>query len=181
MHPRSPQRPSWALALRLLGSILILAGLLIPRGSAQAAGLGSGQAVPAAQAAASLDEGGSCGETEDEAIVDCGAGLDRAFDEPFTIKLLRDLDVRMNSRQCTDLLLDIWSQEICAGEGRDCGKMNSSAPPGPGPKLASGSSSAQSGWATLDLGEPSARGLGSAEIRAPISRDIEPPVPPPKL
>ena len=177
MHPRSLKRPSWALALRLLGSLLILAGLLIPRGPAEAA---PAPVVQPAHPSASFDDGGSCGEDEDEAIVDCGADLEPTIDEPFALRLLREVEVRMNERTCTDLLLDIWSQQICAGQGRECGKMNSGAPPGPGPKLASSSSSAQSSFVSLDLGEPQVRDHGFAEVRGPTSRDIEPPVPPPR-
>lgn len=179
MHPRSSQRPSWALALRLLGSLLILAGLLIPQGSAEAAGAPTHRAAVADR---SGDGGGACGETEQEELVDCGASLERALGEPFAIALLRELEVRMSEQSCTELLFDIWSQQICEGQGRECGKMNSGTPPGPSPRLASSSSSARSSWASHDLGPEPVRDLDrGVGPRGPSSRDIEPPVPPPKL
>ena len=182
------QRPMLAIALRVLGAAVILVALVFPRVGAQAATTPE-QAKPIASAAAHTagadDEGGACGEDLQEESIDCGARLDemdQRLDEPFSIALLRTVELHMSEQACTELLADIWSQQSCEAQGRECGKMNSGAPPGPAPKLASSSSSAQSIWAGLGLGGASSNRLGrGTKVRGPNSRDLQPPVPPPRL
>jgi hypothetical protein len=162
---------------RVLGALVVLMALALPRTQAEAA-----PAAPSPTPAVHLEDGGACGEAEQEELVDCGARLERSLGEPVVLSLLRTLEVRMSERACNALLEDIWSQQQCAADGRECGKMNSGAPPGAPPKLASSSSSARSSMAGLGLGGDPARRLGpEAKQRAPKSRDLQPPLPPPKL
>jgi hypothetical protein len=178
-----------AIALRVLGAALILAALLFPRAEAQAAQTPiATRAAPHALAADDDDDGGECGEHQQVESIDCGdklTSVDPRPDEPFAIALLRTVELhtlKMSERACTELLTDIWSQESCQAQGRECGKIHTGAPPGPGPKLASSSSSAQSIWAGLGLCGANARPLArSTNVRGPSSRDLEPPVPPPRL
>lgn len=129
------------------------------------------------------EEGGACGEDEaSEELIDCGAELDARLDEPFAIALLRNTKVRTTKQQCEELLADIWARQTCSAEARECGQMLPAAPPGPGPKLASSSSSARSTFAVLGLAGPSVERLGPpSDERLPKLRDLAPPVPPPKL
>ncbi|WP_106392388.1 hypothetical protein [Enhygromyxa salina] len=170
---------SLSAVLRLLGAGLMLLALLVPRAEAEAAAP-SAEYLPYGQGV--HGEGGACGESQQEELVDCGASLHEMLDEPLAIALLRALDVRMTEKACNDLLADIWAQQSCQAEGRDCGKMNSAAPAPPAPKLASSSSSARSSWATIGLAGDDARSPGfNTQLRGPSSRDLQPPVPPPRL
>ncbi|PRQ04960.1 hypothetical protein [Enhygromyxa salina] len=191
-----------AIALRVLGAALILVALVFPRAEARA---GQASASPTAGAPQLNlgEDGGECGEDPQVETIDCGdklAQMDRRLDEPLVITLLRAVArptsnestdsssltdssmFNMSERACTELLIDIWSQESCAAQSRECGKINTGAPPGPAPKLASSSSSAQSFLAGLALGGAAARRLGRhVSVAGPSSRDLEPPVPPPRL
>lgn len=177
-----------AIALRVLGVALILIALVFPRaGAAAKPTSGAALALPGASGTAvSHDDGGACGEDpQQEESINCSEWLDeidQRIDEPFSIALLRTVELHMTERACTELLTDIWARESCEAQGRDCGKINTGAPPGPAPKLASSSSSAQSSWAGLGLGGAgSARFVRSENVRGPSSRDLQPPVPPPRL
>ena len=189
-----------AIALRVLGAALILASLVIPRAGAQAApaaapvsvavlGIGIGMPMPMPGMPMSIpgpsDDGDACGEDPQEESLDCSAmldGVEPRLDEPFAIALLRTVELYMSERACTQLLADIWSQQSCQAQGRDCGKINSGAPPGPAPKLASSSASAQSIWAGLGVGRADVRRHArGTNVRGPTSRDLQPPVPPPRL
>jgi hypothetical protein len=182
-----------AITLRVLGAALILASLVFPRAGAQASGgttgATAGPASVTVQATVVLgstdDDGGACGEDPQVESLDCSDmldGMDQRLDEPFAIALLRTVELYMSEQACTQLLADIWSQQSCQAQGRDCGKMNSGAPPGPAPKLASSSASAQSIWAGLGLGHADIRRhRRGTNVRGPTSRDLQPPVPPPRL
>lgn len=186
------QRPVLAIALRVLGAALILASLVFPRAGAQAAqtptvvntSTSAAHSRGFSTSAITDDDGGACGEDPQVESIDCGAKLDELderLDEPFAIALLRTFELQMSEQACTELLADIWSQQSCEAQGRECGKMNSGTPPGPAPKLASSSSSAQSIWAGLGLGDAAPQGFGRSDVQGPNSRDLQPPVPPPRL
>jgi hypothetical protein len=176
----SSQRRS-ASAARLARALLGLAALVValcwPRGPVEAAPT---RTAPYLAGAASHD-GGACGEAEEAEQVDCAALLERTPTEPVIVTLMRELGVHMSERACTELMTDVWADESCQAQGRDCGKMNSGAPPRPAPKLAS-SATGRSCEAALDLDADAARRLARrVELRAPASRDLQPPVPPPRL
>lgn len=172
--------PSWAVALRSLGALLILALLLLP-------GLSSARDVsPPEPSLVEIPhwDGGACGEDEDtiEELIDCGAGLQARFDEPLAIALLRVSKIRMTARQCEELLADIWAQQRCTMSGRECGKLLAG---GIVPTSFDLWSSSASGHPTAAADEPlgaQVRRLGRpADARMPKFRDLAPPVPPPKL
>lgn len=128
-------------------------------------------------------DGGACGDDEDhEELIDCGAELDALLDEAFGVSRSRSITLRTTREQCEELLADIWARQICSAGARDCGKVLPAAPPGPGPKLASSSSSARSTVLVLGFDSPPVRRLGPpVDERLPKLRDLAPPVPPPKL
>jgi hypothetical protein len=128
-------------------------------------------------------EADACGEDEEfEELIDCGADLVAELDEPYAITVLRKTEVRTTREQCEELLADIWARQTCTAGGRECGKLLPGAMPSPGPKLATGSSSGQTFASFADLDDADVRRLGfAAESRMPKSRDLLPPVPPPKL
>jgi hypothetical protein len=166
--------------LRLLGAVAVLFALVVP---SFALGDASGN-QPRVQPDFEVgdEDGGACSEDEADELIDCGAGLDRRFDEPLAITLLRSTVVRTTKQRCEELLLDIWSRETCSVQGRDCGKLLPRAPASPGPKLASSSTSASASMAGFELDGPSARRLGPpSDDRLPKLPDLQPPVPPPKL
>jgi hypothetical protein len=177
-----------AIALRVLGAALLLVALMVPRAQAQAAttpGVAKQLATTPVVSGHADDDGGACGEDLQEESINCSAWLDdmdQQIDEPLSIALLRTVELHMTEQACTELLTNIWSRESCEVEGRDCGKINSGGPPPPAPKLASSSSSAQSIWAGLGLDGAAARRLArGTDVRGPSSRDLQPPVPPPRL
>ena len=190
-----------ALTLRVLAATLMFVVLLLPQGRASADEKGSSQGArfervpalsglgPAAASSAlisgeqvSLDEGGSCGESEEseELVIDCGAQLDRNYDEPVVIGLLRELGLEMDREACDQLLRDIYAELSCEGRGPDCGQLHSGAPPAPGPKLGMGSASAQSTFSELELGADQGRRRALERARPLRSRSLPPPVPPPQ-
>lgn len=178
----------------------MFAALLLPQGRASAAEKVSSQGARAERVAAvsgmapaaassalvsldqvSLDEGGSCGENEEpELVIDCGAQLDRSYDEPMVIGLLRELGLEMDREACDELLRDIYADLSCEGRGPDCGQLHSGAPPAPGPKLGMGSASAQSTFTELELGADQGRRRALERGRPLRSRSFQPPVPPPQ-
>jgi len=167
-------------ASSLLGALLLLLALIVPD-------LAFGRVEQAAKAAPADDwyaeDGGACGEDEiGEELYDCGSELDARFGEPLAIALLRSTVVRTTKEQCEELLADIWSRQGCSADGRDCGKLVPGVPFGPAPKLVSSSSSAQSWVAALSCAAATVRRLGlPTDDRLPSLRDLQPPVPPPKL
>ena len=174
VDPRSPQRPLLATTLRLLAAAFVLVALLVPRGRAEAA-------VVEPPVPVSNEDGGSCGEAEEVETVTCGAATERRFDEPLAVTLMREAGLELSAEMCHDLLDDFWAEQTCVGSAADCGEMNNAAPPSPGPKLASSSTSAQVAWAGLDLGQARLRGLLAGREHSFASRDLQPPVPPPRL
>ena len=173
-----------AAALRLLGALLILLGLLAP---GLASALGSEPTVqpsPAADVQEPEDYGGACGDEDEELeeLIDCGADLDSRLDEPWAIALLRTTEVRMTAQQCEELLTDIWSQQSCSASGRECGKLFAGGVQPPGFEIASSSASGHMAVAAQGLEGAAARRLGRpTDERMPKLRDLLPPVPPPKL
>jgi hypothetical protein len=177
-----------AIALQVLGAVLLLVALVFPQAAAEAATTPSvvkRLATTTTISGHDDDDGGACGEDLQEESINCSGWLDdmdQRIDEPFSITLLRTVELHMTERACTELLTDIWSRESCEAQGRECGKINTGAPPPPAPKLASSSSSAQSIWAGLGLGGAATRRLArGTDVRGPSSRDLQPPVPPPRL
>lgn len=176
----------------LVGAVVLLA-LLLPRSEASAAGVEPAQLPLAGVGAEAGDAGEELVSSEDDCaegqsqqeqeLVECAARYEPTLDEPVLVALMRDLGVEMSAAECDELLRELWSEQSCAGRGRDCGKINTGAPPAPGPRFASSSSSARAAWANLELGGPRSGGLSawaeaSEEFR---SRDLQPPLPPPKL
>lgn len=173
-----------SLLLRLAGAVVVLLALTMPRSGLEAAPPRVVDGASSLGQHAYDEDGGACGEADEEQeLIECGAKLEQTLDEPLLIALMRTLEVHMSEQACTELLVDLWSEQTtCQAEGRECGKMNSGAPPGPPPKLASSSSSAQSSWASLGLrGGASGTLELDGEVRALDSRDLQPPDPPPKL
>lgn len=161
--------------------MLMLAVLLLPQREAAAS---PEQRAPASAYAFDADEGGSCGESEEPEsetkIVDCGAQREARFDEPILISLMRQIGIEMDHQSCEALLRDIYAELSCEGRGPDCGQLSNGMPPGPGPKLAAGSSSARSTLSSLELGEDAGRDALASAVRPLSSRDLQPPVPPPR-
>ncbi len=171
-----------AVALRFVGVMLIVLAVLAP---SLAAAFGTEPpARPELRDPAFADaDGGACGEDEEsEELIDCGSDLDARLDEPFAIAVLRKTEVRVTRQQCEDLLADIWDRQACSADSHECGTMIPGGMPGPGPKLATSSSSGHDGFAALGLGRVQVRRLGlPTDERMPRLRDLSPPVPPPKL
>lgn len=128
-------------------------------------------------------DGGSCSEADETPeLIECAADIEWSLDEPLAISLMRSFDVRMSEAECDELLRDIWSQQICEAGSRDCGKIDAGAPPAPTPRVVSSSSSARVSLEQLGLTGASSRRLAlERQAFAPNSRDLPPPVPPPKL
>lgn len=175
--------PLMAFALRTIGLLLILLGLLVP-------GLASAlepkldvQVSPPPKLLALDDEGGACGEDEEfEELIDCGSDIDGHFAEPLAIALLRTTEVLVTARQCEELLADIWSRQSCSASGRECGKLLAGGVHPSGLELLSSSASGHVSVAALGLGASSLRRLGRPlDERMPKLADLMPPVPPPKL
>lgn len=183
MLSSSHTRPTVALTLRALAAMLMLVALLLPQGKAEASVAVSKTRALAGPATA--EEGGSCGESEEHADgaqvwVDCGAQRRASIDEPILVSLMRQLGVEMERDTCEELLRDIYSELSCEGRGPDCGQLDAGTPPPPSPKLAAGSSSAQSRIFSLELGEDAGRDALAVVARPLSSRDLQPPVPPPR-
>ncbi len=178
-------RPRVAAALRALGTMLILVGLLAPSLAAAFVGTPGSQsrAHVAVDVLGSEFDGGACGEEEQlEELIDCGADLEARADEPFAIAVLRSTELRTTKQQCQELLADIWARQSCSIEGRECGTMNRGGLPGPAPELLSSSSSAHAGLAALGIDEAPVRRLAApAAERMPKLPELSPPTPPPKL
>lgn len=158
----------------------MLAAVLLPQREA-------GAAEPSAHARSygyggSFEEGGSCGDTEEatSVFVDCGAQQALTFDEPMLVSLMRKLGFEMDKRECEDLLRDIYAELSCEGRGPDCGQLGRGMPPGPAPKLAAGSSSAQSSMLAPGVCPDSSCGMLAERARPLSSRERQPPVPPPR-
>jgi hypothetical protein len=174
----------------LFGALAVLVALIAPdlaaalgpqtEHSVEAAGTEL-EAAPGVEE--TLDESGECGTVEEqEELVDCGAWARPHLDEPGLITMLRAVVVRVTRHQCVDILSDIWADERCQAEGRECGKMLPHAPPPPAPKLASASAFGESRWASHEIDPEAGRRLGPrAEPRPLASRDLRPPVPPPRV
>jgi hypothetical protein len=128
-------------------------------------------------------DGGSCSEADETPeLIECTGDIEWSLDEPTLIALMRSFDVRMSEVACDELLRDIWSQQACEAGSRDCGKLDAGAPPAPTPRVRSSSASARMSLEQLGLLGASCRRL--ALIRQAFtldSRDLPPPVPPPKL
>lgn len=194
--PARPARLGRIVGLgRMLGALLLLLALVVPELALGALGLASLEAGAHAQGSETssrsrgsfADEGGSCGDDslpgkDGEELFDCGSQLEARLGEPLVIALLRSTEVRTTKQKCEELLADIWSEQSCSADGRDCGKLVPGAPVGPGPELVSSSSSAHSSFASLGFGAASSRRLAlPTDDRLPKPRDLQPPVPPPKL
>lgn len=173
------------LAARLLGAMVVLLALALPGGKASAAAPTPAASNPAPRDlawAASHDEDGACEEVEPQELLECGSQIEATLDEPLVISLLRMLEVRLTADACTELLADVWSQQICIVGSRECGKLNAGAPPPLPHEWVSSSSSGHSSCADLGLSAEAVRRLGFAEHTHPfVSRDLAPPVPPPRL
>jgi hypothetical protein len=182
-------------ALRSCGALLILIALILPSVLVANAstpspnlridpiglvdsGTGEAERVPV-----SGDEGECDGESShSEELIDCGSDLEVRLGEPLAITLLRRFEVRTTQEQCRDLLAEIWEQESCTAQGRECGKLLPGAIPHSPPKLSSSSASGQIVTAWFELDPASSRRLGRpTDERMPKLRDLSPPVPPPRL
>jgi hypothetical protein len=127
------------------------------------------------------DEDGACEEIEPQELLECGAQYDDMLDQPLVLSLLRALGVRLSADACDELLADLWAQQICEAGSLECRKMNAGAPPGPPTKLVSGSASGHASWADRPGLDASASRLAFADqARTFDSRDLQPPVPPPR-
>jgi hypothetical protein len=167
--------------LQLLGMFSVLAVLLtLPRAEAAAAS-------PAV--ARSLDmrdlvghpEDGACEEIEPQELLECGSQYADMLDAPLVVSLLRALDVHLPEAVCDELLADLWAQQVCVAGSIQCGKLDAGAPPGAPPKLGSSSSTGNSNWASSGMGLSAVQPLAYAETtRVFGSRDLQPPVPPPR-
>jgi hypothetical protein len=187
--PSKPATRAAAWILQVAGVVCMLWLLTLPRAQAAAAptpvarevanlgNLGSNLGNPA------MDEEGACEEIEPQELLECGSQYDDMLDAPLVLSLLRALDVGLTEEACDELLADLWSQQVCAAGSVECGKLNAGAPPGPPPKLGSSSASACSRWPdSLGLGLSTEGRLGHADrTHAFTSRDLQPPVPPPRL
>jgi hypothetical protein len=132
--------------------------------------------------AAQADEDGACEEVEPQELLECGSQYADMLDAPLVVALLRALDVRLTEAACDELLADLWAQQMCVAGSLQCGKLNAGAPPGAPPKLTSSSASGNSHWVN-GLGDLSTvQSIAFAETtRVLDSRDLQPPVPPPRL
>jgi hypothetical protein len=127
------------------------------------------------------DEDGACEQLEPQELLECGGQYDDMLDQPLVLSLLRALGVRLTADACDELLADLWAQQICEAGSLECGKMNAGAPPAPPIKLVSSSASGHSSWADRPGLDAAAKRLAFADpARAFDSRDLQPPVPPPR-
>jgi hypothetical protein len=166
----------------MVGILTVFAMLALPRGEATAAAPASaaGVRVPAMNDL-HADEDGACEEVEPQELLECGAQYDDMLDQPIVLTLLRALGVTLTADVCDELLADVWTQQICEAGSIECGKLNAGAPPGPPMKLLWGSTSGHSSWASSGLPSLGASKLAFADrTRAFDSRDLQPPVPPPR-
>lgn len=176
--------------LRMLGVLGILLVLVLPRGEAAAAptpvaqDLGASDRAQQLAAGAHVDEDGACEEVDEpQELLECGEQYDDMLDQPIVLSLLRALGVRITEEACDELLADLWSQQVCEAGSLDCGKMNALPLPGPPSKLVWGSASGHASWAS-SFGMPdagsSAKLAFADRTRSFDSRDLQPPVPPPR-
>lgn len=176
--------------LRVLGVLTVLVLLALPKGGAAAAptagardlvGLTGHAGGPHLAGAGHADEDGACEEVEPQELLECGAQYDDMLDQPIVLSLLRALGVRMTADTCEELLADLWADQVCEVGSLDCGKLNAGAPPGPPIKLVSSSASghANRSLAMPDIGASTKLAFADP-TRAFDSRDLQPPVPPPR-
>lgn len=176
-------RQAGLVVLRMLGAMAVLLLLALPRGEVAAAPAASASALSfgLGLAVGHADEDGACEEIEPQELLECGAQYDDMLDQPIVLSLLRALGVRLTADVCTELLADLWADQVCEVGSLECGRMNAAAPPDVPLELVSSSSSGHSSWASS--GVP---GMGAAKLafadRVPAfdSRDLQPPVPPPR-
>jgi hypothetical protein len=170
--------------LRMLGVLTVLVLLALPRGEAAAAPTPVARDLAARDLGTSIhtDEDGACEEIEPQELLECGAQYDDMLDQPIVLSLLRALGVRLSADTCNELLADLWAEQICEVGSLDCGKMNAAGPPGPPLEMVSGSSSGHSSWASSSLSAMSGKGLSAFADQTVAfgSRDLQPPVPPPR-
>ncbi len=183
--------------VRVLSALAVLLVLALPGGKAAAATPTAAQAPSARHLnfanhfgfgfgfgfGFTGEEDGACEDgVEPRELLECGAQIEATLDEPLVITLLRMLDVRLPEDVCTELLADIWSQQVCIVGSRECGKMNAGTPPPAPHEWVSSSASGHSSCAGLGLSAEAVRRLGFADRTRPFaSRDVQPPVPPPRL
>jgi hypothetical protein len=180
--------------LGVLGMLGILVLLGLPKGEAAAAPapvardlIAQDRVIAAGHlghlVAAGADDDGACEEVDEpQELLECGAQYDDMLDQPIVLSLLRALGVRITAEACDELLADLWSQQVCEAGSLECGKMNAGAPPGPPSKLVWSSASGHTSWASSFMpGSGSKAKLAFADrTRAFDSRDLQPPVPPPR-
>jgi hypothetical protein len=177
------------LACSLIGLLAVACVLVLPFARAHAAPAEAAARTPnAGDWGSASDWGESDGEACDEhsetapELIACGGELDWTPGEPVLVSLLRAFDLHMSKAACSELLYDIWSGEACEVGSLECGELSSAVPPSPSPKLASSSASARASVEALGLGLAACRRLEfSGEDASLSSRDLPPPVPPPKL
>jgi hypothetical protein len=169
----------------MFGVLAVL--LTLPRGEAAAASPAVVRDLDIRDLAAEVDEDGAdedgaCEEVEPQELLECGSQYADMLDAPLVVALLRALDVRLTEAACDELLADLWAQQMCVAGSVQCGKLNAGAPPGAPPKLTSSSASGNSHWVN-GLGDLSTvQSIAFAETtRVLDSRDLQPPVPPPRL
>jgi hypothetical protein len=178
--------PTWVgrAVLRMVGILTVFVMLALPKGEAAAsapAGRVLDRELALGGSELHADEDGACEEIEPQELLECGAQYDDMLDQPLVLSLLRTLGIRLTADTCSELLSDLWAQQICEVGSIDCGKMNAGAPPGPPSKLLAGSASGHSSWATSGVPDTSSTRLALGDrTRAFDSRDLQPPVPPPR-
>jgi hypothetical protein len=172
------------IVMRSLAALLVLL-LLAPKGEAAVAPAPIVREKAPVQLAFDVDiedEDGACEESEPQELLECDPQVEATLDEPLVISLLRALDVRLTEAACEELLADIWAQQVCVAGSRECGKMNAAAPPPVPHEWVSSSASGHSCWASLGLPAEAVSRLSFGDgARAFSSRDLQPPVPPPRL
>lgn len=168
--------------LRMLGVLSVLLLLALPKGEVAAAPSPVARDLALANLAGShADEDGACEEIEPQELLECGAQYDDMLDQPIVLSLLRALGVRITEDACHDLLADLWSEQVCEVGSLDCGRMNAGAPPGAPIELVWSSASGHSSWANQPgIGAPQRRLAFGQRRLAFDSRDLQPPVPPPR-
>ncbi|MCA9698782.1 MAG: hypothetical protein KC431_14755 [Myxococcales bacterium] len=165
-------------APQLMGLLLLVIGLVAPA-------LARAEEQAPAQPAKVHEighEGGSCGETVARESVECAPRGRGGVDEPALVTLLRAAGLRASEEQCSDFLADIWDQQICRAQARDCGDYLPGGFPPPAPKLSTSSSSAHDQLQRLGLAGAGSVGLeppGDEHLPKPF--DLSPPEPPPRL
>jgi hypothetical protein len=172
-------------ALRMLGVVSVLLLLALPRAQAVAAPVGHNPGNLGDRLGDRFghgDDEGACEEIEPEELLECGAQYDDMLDMPLMLSLLRELDVRLTKAECDEFLASLWNDQVCVAGSIECGKMNAGAPPGPPPKFGSSSASASSSWPNrLGMtGTPSSSLVYAERTSTFESRDLQPPVPPPR-